>query len=258
MGWLSEIMAKILIFFHVLVGSYGWSIVLLTFLLRLVLFPTSIGSIRSMEKMKAIQPKIKEIQAKYKDKPEELQRRTMEMYRENKVNPLGGCLPLLIQLPFMWALYGLLNNASMTVGKSGKPIVYFLGETANKAFTNEHFLGILQLTKKASDIAGPMLSTQKLSFLILAILSGATTFVQQKITSPQTAASTDGAGNFQSMFLYLMPLFFIWITYTMPAALGIYWVAQGVVGIVQQYIIVKFFMEHPTNPAALPEKHKKP
>lgn len=229
-GWLSELMAQILKAFYSLMPSYGWGIIFLTFLMRLVLFPISISQVRSMEKMKAIQPKLKEIQDKYKDKPEELQRRMMETYRENKVNPLGGCLPLLLQMPFFFALIGLLNN----------PANYDIN------LAKEIFFGIpLTQVGKWATVFGASLGN-----LILALLSAATTYLQQKVMSPAptTGGTAEGTGSMQTTFLYIMPLFFGYITFTMAAAIGVYWVALNVIGIVQQILIVRFFVP-PAAPA---------
>ncbi|MGE5550526.1 MAG: YidC/Oxa1 family membrane protein insertase [Bacteroidota bacterium] len=220
LAFLSDIMAKILRLFYEVVPNYGWGIIFLTFLLRLILFPTSINQVRSMEVMKVIQPKLKEIQDKYRDKPEELNRRMMELYREHKYNPLSGCLPLLLQLPFLFALFGLLNN----------PARFAID------LSNEYFLGILLTAKGGANILGSV------GNLVLAVLSALTTFFQQKVMSPPQTGSSESAASMQTTFLYFMPIFFGYITYTMAAAIGIYWVAQNVIGIVQQYVIIKFFL----------------
>src|SRR5690606_12613454 len=102
---ISSIMAKLLVFFHDNLGvGWGMSIIFLTLLVKVVLFPFSLSQIRSMEGMKKIQPELKKIQEKYKNNPEEQQRKLLELYQKNNVNPLGGCLPLLIQLPILWEI----------------------------------------------------------------------------------------------------------------------------------------------------------
>ena len=203
---LSGMMASVLNYFQSVLGlGWGMAIILLTIVVKVVLFPFSISQIRSMEGMKKIQPQIKEIQEKYKKNPEEQQRRMMEVYKENKVNPLGGCLPLLLQLPFLWALFGLLNNP----------------EKFNIDFTNAFFLTM--------DLA-------KSKYLVLGIISGLTSFLQQKTT---TVANTDPS---QSSFMYFMPIFMGYITYTLKAGVGLYWVASTIIGILQQWLIAKFFI----------------
>ncbi len=234
--WLSDLMAKVLVFLYDnVVHNYGWDIVLLTLLIKIILFPTSISQVRSMEVMKVLQPKIKELQDKYKDNPQEMQRRMMELYREHKANPLGGCLPLLIQLPILFALFGLLRTP----------------EKFGLALQKEYFLGLeLMARGNTKDILGSM------GHLILAALSAGSTFLQTKMTSPSQGGSTEAAASMQNTFLYFMPLFFGYITFTMEAAIGIYWVAQAIIGIVQQLLIVRFFV-HPVKADTKDEKPRK-
>lgn len=156
--------------------------------------------------MKEIQPKLKEIQEKYKDKPEEYQRRMMEIYQKEKINPLGGCLPLLIQLPILILFYNLLSNPT------------FVKESLQGAT----FFGIV---------------LQNNHNILLAVLSGVTTFLQQIITMPATGNDPQ-----QKTFLYIMPLMLAWFTYQVNAGIGIYWITSNVIGIIQQYIINEFFI----------------
>ncbi len=229
-------MAEILKFLYAVVPNYGWDIVLLTLAIKIVLFPTSISQVRSMEVMKVLQPKIKELQDKYKDKPQEMQRRMMEMYREHKASPFGGCLPMLIQLPILFALFGLLRTP----------------EKFGLVLKNEYFLGLLLTAKgNTKDIMGSM------GHVILAVLSAGSTFLQTKMTSPTPqGGAAEGAASMQNTLLYFMPLFFGYITFTMEAAIGIYWVAQAIIGIVQQLVIVKFFI-HPVKAGEKDEKSHK-
>lgn len=225
--FLSAIMADILKLLHRLVPNYGWDIVLLTLFIKFLLFPTAISQTRSIEVSKVIQPKLKELQEKYRDKPEELNRRMLELYREYKVNPLSGCLTLLIQLPILFALFALLRSPDK-FGLVAKP--------GGAPFNGELFLGLDLMAKgDTKDILGSV------GNLILAALAAVTTYVQQKMTAPSTASTESGA-SMQAAFLYFMPLFFGFITFTMEAAIGIYWVAQSVISILQQFLITKFFV----------------
>ncbi|NLK08871.1 MAG: membrane protein insertase YidC [Firmicutes bacterium] len=103
-------------FFYDFSGSYGLAIILLTVAIRLVLAPLTFSQSKSMEAMKRLQPEMQALQAKYKDKPEEYNAKIMELYKENKVNPLGGCLPMLVQLPFLWALFAVLREFDFGTG----------------------------------------------------------------------------------------------------------------------------------------------
>jgi len=205
---ISSIMANILTFFHETLGvGWGMAIILLTILVKVVLFPLSLSQIRSLEGMKKIQPEIKKIQEKYKNNPEEQQRKLMELYQKNKVNPLGGCLPLILQLLILLPLIRVLSSP----------------ENFNIDFTNAYFL--------------TMNLTQKNSYWLLAVISGATSYIQQKMTMVGTDSSQTAVMN------YIMPVFMGWITYTLTAGVGIYWVASTVLGIIQQWVITKFFIQ---------------
>ncbi|HHW12204.1 MAG TPA: YidC/Oxa1 family membrane protein insertase [Firmicutes bacterium] len=204
---ISTIMANILTFFHDTLGvGWGMAIILLTLLVKVVLFPFTLSQIRSMEGLKKIQPEMKKIQEKYKHNPEEQQRKVMELYQKHKVNPFGGCLPLLLQLPILFALFNVLR----------------VPENYNLDFTNAYFL-TMDLTKSHS-------------YWLLAAISGLTSYLQQKMT---TVSTTDPS---QSTLMYVMPVFMGYVTYTLKAGIGVYWVASTVIGIVQQWIITKFFI----------------
>ncbi|HEY8417552.1 MAG TPA: YidC/Oxa1 family membrane protein insertase [Limnochordales bacterium] len=105
-----DILLQLLIFFANLTKSSGMGIILLTVAIRLALYPLTFSQSKSLAVMRELQPKMQELQKKYKDKPQEYQQKLMELYREHKVNPLGGCLPVLIQLPFLWALFRVLRD----------------------------------------------------------------------------------------------------------------------------------------------------
>lgn len=201
-----SIFQAIIDFFYMLTHSWGWSIILLTVLIKLVLFPTTIKQFKVMNKMKELQPKLKEIQEKYKDKPEEYQRRTMELYKTEKVNPFSSCLPMLIQIPILILFYNLLQNPTF-ISVSLKDATFF---------------GIV--LKESHNI-------------VLAIISGVTTFLQQKLTMPASGNESQ-----QQAFLYIMPLMLGYFTYQLNAGIGLYWITSNAVGIVQQYIINEYFI----------------
>lgn len=122
---LRQVMQWLLEQLHTWTGSFGLSIILLTVIIRLVLFPLTLGQTKSMQAMKLLQPKMQEIQKKYKEKPDEYQKRVMALYKENKVNPFGSCLLMLVQLPFMWGLFLTLQKFNFTetfiLWELGKP-----------------------------------------------------------------------------------------------------------------------------------------
>jgi len=188
-------------------ANYGVAIILLTILIKTIIFPLTYKQMASMRKTVDLQPKIKAIQEKYKNNKEKANAAVMELYKEHNVNPLGGCLPILIQLPIFWALYSTLLN--------------FPYDPTNPSA--HLFLGF-DLTQ----IYGFALSYH----LILPIFAAATTYLQTKLTSPN--ASTDPT---MKMMLYMMPVFFAYISVTVPAGLALYWVTMNVVSIFQQIFI---------------------
>ncbi|MGI6036630.1 MAG: YidC/Oxa1 family membrane protein insertase [Limnochordia bacterium] len=109
-GFLAEGLEALLVYFAQLTGNHGVAIILLTLLIRIVMYPLFASQTKNMVVMREMQPKLQEIQAKYKNNPEEYQRRVMQLYQEYKINPLGGCLPMLVQLPFLWALFRVLRS----------------------------------------------------------------------------------------------------------------------------------------------------
>ena len=185
------------------IGSYGLAIILMTILIKIVLFPLTLKQMKSMTMMQQLAPKIKEIQEKYKGKdPQKMQQLIMELYKEHKVNPAAGCLPLLIQMPILIALY--------------RALLKFKFVDPNHA----SFLWI----KNLSQIGDP--------YFILPVLAGLTTYFQTRMT-------TNTQDQTQKMMLYTMPLFIAWITHTVPAGLGVYWVTFNLAGIIQQYFVNK-------------------
>lgn len=161
MNILSNALGHVLRIIFELVQNYGLSIILFTILVKVLLLPLTIKQTKSTKAMQDIQPKIQEIQTKYKDKPEKQQQEIMKIYTEAKINPLAGCLPLLIQMPILIALFSVLRE----------PVTY--GVFADQAqFVNaaKGFLWIKDLTTPD---------------YILAILSGATTFLMQTLMMPK-------------------------------------------------------------------------
>ncbi|MCL6638574.1 MAG: YidC/Oxa1 family membrane protein insertase [Firmicutes bacterium] len=184
------------------VPNYGIAIILLTVLIKIALYPLSHKQMRSMLAMQQLQPKIKEIQDKYKAKdPQKMQQMIMELYKEHNVNPMAGCLPLLVQMPILIALYRSLYNF---------PYV----NEAHASFLWVHSL------------------SQHDPYYIFPVLAGVTTYLQSKLT-------TSMADPTQKTMLYTMPVFIAWIASTVPSGLGLYWVVFNVVGTIQQYFINK-------------------
>jgi YidC/Oxa1 family membrane protein insertase len=179
-------------------ASYGWAIILLTIIVKMALYPLTVKQVKSMKAMQELSPKMKKIQEKYKDNPQVMQQKIGALYKEAGVNPLAGCLPLLIQMPILMGMYYSLYNFSYPTPESA----YFLWMTS------------------MSD-PDPL--------YILPVLSALTTFLQQKMTT------TDSNNPQMKMMMFIMPLFIGWISINFPSGLVLYWVTMNVVQIIQQW-----------------------
>ncbi len=179
-------------------ASYGWAIILLTIIVKMALYPLTVKQVKSMKAMQELSPKMKKIQEKYKDNPQMMQQKIGALYKDAGVNPLAGCLPLLIQMPILMGMYYSLYNFSYPTPESA----YFLWMTS------------------MSD-PDPL--------YILPVLSALTTFLQQKMTT------TDSNNPQMKMMMFIMPLFIGWISINFPSGLVLYWVTMNVVQIIQQW-----------------------
>ncbi|WP_461207542.1 membrane protein insertase YidC [Clostridium sp. DL1XJH146] len=187
--------------------SYGLTIIIVTLIVRLALFPLNRKSLQSTTKMTAVQPKLKELQTKYKSNPEKLQQETMKLYKEEGVNPLGGCLPMLLQWPVMIAMYYTFMNLDV----SG---VKFLG---------------LELMGKAASISNIMASPLLIGTWILPLVSGATTYFSSIIMQPKT-----GEKSSQTTTMSIgMSIMITFMSFQFNTALVIYWVTNNLFQIAQ-------------------------
>ncbi len=185
---------------HGYVPNWGWSIVLFTILVKILLFPLAHKGMIGMAKLKDIAPKMKELQAKYKDDKQKLQVHMMELYKKHGANPLGGCLPLLLQIPIFFAVYRVLINAIELKGAS-----WFY--VADLSATDPYF--------------------------ILPVLMGATMYLQQRLT-PTTFTDP-----MQEKIFRWLPIIFTFFFIFFPAGLVLYWLVNNLVSIVHQYWINK-------------------
>jgi len=199
--FIAQLLLQLLGFFYSLVHNWGWAIIILSLSVYLLLFPLSLKQMRSMKEMQTLQPKIEALRKEFKDNPQRLNKEIMELYKEHKVNPLGGCLPLLLQMPIFFALYQALIRSV--------------------ALRGAHFLWIKDLSspdklftfKDSIPILGNQVN-------ILPILMAIGMFVQQKISMVK---ATGEAAQQQKMMSIIMPIMFGVIFYQMPSGLVLYW-----------------------------------
>lgn len=190
------------------VRNYGVAIMLLTVIVRVIFWPITHKGTESMRRMQALQPQLKEIQAKFKDNPQRLQQETMQFYKENKVNPMGGCLPMLVQIPVFIALYVVLRSA-IELRYSG-------------------FLWISDLSEPENLFAGMIPVVGSLN--ILPLLMSATMIFQQKMTP------SAGDPQQQKMMAIMMPVMMLFFFYSMPSGLVLYWTTSNLIMIIQMMI----------------------
>lgn len=224
-------------FYNVIPGAdLGFAIIALTVLVKLILWPFNQASLKSQKRLQDLQPKLEELKERYKGEKEKLAKAMMELYQAEKVNPLSSCLPLLVQLPIVIALYQVLRSG--TVGQENFADLYpFI---ARPETVNHMFLSIVDLSK---------------ANYVLAVVAGALQYVQtkmliskrppKKIREKEGAKDEDMAAAMNKSMLYMMPIMTVVIGATFPAGLTLYWVVLNLVTILQQQIA---FSQKP-NPA---------
>ena len=204
---------QLLEWFHNHVGNWGWAIVLVTLLIKLVLFPLSYKGMMSMQKLKDLAPQMKELKTKYGKDPQKMNMKMMEMYKKEGANPMGGCLPMLMQIPIFFAIYRVLLNSVELQGA-------------------EWALWITDLSIKDP-------------FFVLPILMGASMWYQQKLT-PNTMTDPMQQKIFQWLPV-VMTVFFL----TFPAGLVLYWLVNNLFTIAQQFVINNAYAKQKAAKAAL-------
>jgi len=189
---------------HSFIPNYGFVIIVFSILMKLVFWPLSVKSARSMHRMREIQPRLQEVKEKYKGEPAKLQQETMKVYKEFGVNPFGSCLPMLVQLPIFWALYSVLSN---TIELRGAEFIFWI-----------------------HDLSQPDPSGKLIPFGIgiLPIIMGVSMFIQQKITI------TDPK---QKLMIYLMPVLFTFLFSRWASGLVLYWTMFNIMGIFEQMFV---------------------
>ena len=210
-GFIAVPLLHVLKFSHSATGNYGIDIILLTLLIKVLFIPLTQRSFRSMREMQKLQPQMTKIREKYKDNTEQMNKEIMELYRRHKVNPLGGCLPMILQIPVFIGLYSALQNA---VELRHAPFLLWIND-----LSAPDRLGALQLP-----------FVQHPGVPVLTLLMGASMFIQQWM-SPSAG---DPA---QQRAMMIMPLMFTFMFVNFPSGLALYWLVNNILTIAQQYYI---------------------
>lgn len=203
---------KALFFLYQYLNDFGLAIILLTILIRLILYPLTLQSLRSQKNLSKLQPKIEEIEKKYKWDGERKAKELISLYQKEKINPFGGLLPFFLQIPILIALYQVFLKGIETISIEPK------------------FLGIINLSNPSP---------------ILAFLAGVSQFFQSKMMTPHQKFGerkkevVQFSKIFQKQMLYFFPIFTFLILLKLPAAIGLYWAVTILFSISQQYLISK-------------------
>jgi YidC/Oxa1 family membrane protein insertase len=207
---ISHALGDLLQLIYNFIGDYGWSIIVFSIIAKTLLLPLNIKQTQSMKKMNELNPKMKEIQEKYKNDKEKMNAKLLELYKEHNYNPASGCLPILIQLPIIFALFSVIQN----------PTTY--------VFTSEQFANIAKSFLWLPDLskADPI--------YILPVLSALTTYLQTKMISPANTKdpTTKTMNNVMPIMIGVMSLQF-------PSGVVLYWVVSNIYTIIQQYFMIK-------------------
>ena len=215
-------MHKILSYFFNFTGNYGYAIILLTILVRIVFFPLNQYSMKSMGKMKSLGPEIENLKTRFKDDKQQLQKEMMKLYKVNGVNPASSCFPILIQIPIFFSLYKLLL---LDLAMRHSPFIWVWKDlSANDPLTIFNLFGLL-----------PYSVPSFLEIGLLPVLMGSSMWLQMKL-SPQPSGSDDMQKMQKKIFMF-MPLFLTVILAPFAAGLILYWVCTNCLTIVQQYVI---------------------
>lgn len=222
--------ALVLLYEYLPGRDFGVAVIVLTILTKILFYPLGAQAIKSQKELSELQPKIKEVQEKYKNNKQEQSKVLMELYQKEKINPLSGCLPLLIQLPILIALYRVFWK-----GLEPEEMVNLYSFVSLSGVIEPTFLGIINLSVASFG---------------LALLAGVLQFFQTKMITPhqksgggQASKTKKSAPDFsqlmQKQMLYFFPIFTVFILLRLPSALALYWIVTSVFSIFQQYLILR-------------------
>ena len=219
-GWLAQLLQWVLEFFYKLIPNYGVAIILLTLFTKIIFLPMTFKGSESTAKMAALNPKMAEIRARLKDKPEKMNQEIAALYKREKVSPLSGCLPLLLQLPIFFALYNLLNAHFELRGALFIP----------------GWIPDLSAPESVLDFGFTIPLVNWTSLRLLPLIMLGTQLLSSKFTQPAGTGQQQSAGQMKLM-TYGLPIVFLFILYDMPSGLVLYWTVQNLLSTAQQLYI---------------------
>ena len=259
--------------------NYGIAIILFTVIIKLILLPLTVKQMKSTTKMQEIQPKIQELQKRYKNDKQKLNEEMMKLYQENKVNPMGGCLPLLVQMPILISLFQVFRNPLLYMLNKSQETVdtlsNYVAENVDKMthyvqidilnYFNEHIDELRQFGDmlKPEELINfqfiglqlgrvPSISTDKLfgpeshiylPLLFIPIVGVAATFISSKLMTANSSSKNAGKSSTNKSMMYLGPVLTLVFSFQLPAGVGLYWIAGYIFQIFQQLYINKVVLK---------------
>lgn len=281
--------------FYELTGSYGWALVLFTIVVKLITLPFQMKSKKSMMRMNLFQPKIKEIQTKYANNPQKMNDEIQMLYAKEGVNPMSGCLWSFLPFPILIALYSIIRQPLSRFMMLSKDVVTeittlattlgynaelvrkgheeiglakfisdnfadFSGKFDGLLNVNYNFLG-LDLTVMPGGCVEGFLHRRLavIGVVLIPFISGALSFLQSKVSMSGNVAAegNDAAARSNRMMMWMMPLMSLWIGFTLPAALGVYWIVNSLLYAIQEKVLTKYYKSHMEDELSEKEKQKR-
>lgn len=284
MNIIYKILGEILSFIYNFTNNFGWAIIIFTVLVRICLLPLTIKQQKSMEGMQKIQPELTALQKKYQNDKEKLNQETMKLYEKYQINPMGGCLPLLVQMPILIAIYGVIQNPITYVLKLA-PSVEVLTALCQKptntqlevvAFVTNHFEKAREALSAANlqfdlnslvmnfDFFGlnlgytPQAHNGNYALFLIPVLSVITSFLVNKVSqSNNKNANSEQQSQMQTM-QYIFPFMTGYFCYILPSAMGLYWIMGNILQMLQVWLLNAFKSKNNDDVIVVePEKAKK-
>lgn len=222
---IAEFFGVLLSFIYQYVPNFGAAIIIMTIMVKLVTFPLNNKQIQSAKRMQVLQPELKKIQQKYKDDKEKQNKAVSEFMKENNMNPLAGCLPLLVQFPILIGIFRLLQNAEEIITPLIENFSPYLFQMANVS------RDINLLNAPLTTLSFENIVSQISIYYLFPLIAGATTYFYSKMSMPSDSS--------QKMMLYMMPAMITIFSFTFPVGLVIYWTMNNIFSIGQHMFIVR-------------------
>ncbi len=218
----------------------GFSIITLTIVIRIILYPLISAQLKASKKMQDLAPHLSNLKEKHKGDRKRIQEETMKLYKDHGVNPAAGCLPTLIQLPVIWGLYNVLNNV---VHKSSADVVSYINGIVINPLKLQHPWESTFFTIPIGQSPSHLLNSLTIVAISVPLITGVLQFLQSKMifSAPKTTVkkkNDDFASAFQSQSTYIFPIMIAFFSFQFPVGLSLYWNTFTIFGIIQQYKIV--------------------